>query len=196
MSAWSDRQADAAERLVGAVRRNAANTLPGTLLHRMGYRTINARHLERLTRVLGDDIEGDSTTIAREHARLALEARDAGQRLALLSGGETTVTIRGSGRGGPNAEYVLALALALDGAAGIAALAADSDGIDGSADNAGAVCFADTITRARAAGLDAEGHLANNDSHGFFAALGDLVMSGPTRTNVNDFRAILVAPEV
>ena len=146
-------------------------------------------------RVLGNDIEGDSTTIAREHARLALEVRDAGQRLALLSGGETTVTIRGSGQGGPNAEYVLALALALDGAAGIAALAADSDGIDGSADNAGAICLPDTLARARAAGLDAEGHLANNDSYGFFAALGDLVMSGPTRTNVNDFRAILVAPE-
>ena len=133
--------------------------------------------------------------MARQHARLALEALEAGQRLAILSGGETTVTIRGSGRGGPNAEYALALALALDGAAGITALAADSDGIDGSEDNAGAICLPDTLVRARAAGLDPQGHLADNDSYGFFAALGDLVMSGPTRTNVNDFRAILVAPE-
>ncbi|MDP6407414.1 MAG: glycerate kinase [Alphaproteobacteria bacterium] len=146
-------------------------------------------------RLLGDEIEGDSATVARQHARLALEAREAGQRLAILSGGETTVTVRGSGRGGPNAEYALALALALDGAAGITALAADSDGIDGSEDNAGAICLPDTLARARAAGLDPQGHLADNDSYGFFAALGDLVMSGPTRTNVNDFRVILVAPE-
>ncbi len=148
------------------------------------------------SRLLGDDIEGDSTAVARQHAGLALAARDAGQRLAILSGGETTVTIRGSGRGGPNAEYVLALALALDGADDIVALAADSDGIDGSEDNAGAICLPETLARARAAGLDPQAHLDDNDSYGFFTALGDLVMCGPTRTNVNDFRAILVDPKV
>ena len=111
----------------------------------------------------------------------------------LLSGGETTVTVRGRGRGGRNAEFLLALAVALDGAAGIHALAGDTDGIDGSEDNAGAIMAPDTLARARAAGLDARARLDDNDGYGFFAALGDLVVTGPTRTNVNDFRAILVA---
>ena len=112
--------------------------------------------------------------------------------MALISGGEVTVTVRGTGRGGPNAEYLLALALALDGAPGLHAIACDTDGIDGSEANAGAVIAPDTLARARAAGLEPERHLADNDAYGFFAALGDLVVTGPTRTNVNDFRAILV----
>ena len=111
----------------------------------------------------------------------------------LLSGGETTVTVRGpGGRGGRNSEFSLALALALDGEAGIYAIACDTDGIDGSEDNAGARVTPDTLARARAAGLDPRAHLDANDSHPFFAALDDLVVTGPTLTNVNDFRAILV----
>jgi hydroxypyruvate reductase len=112
----------------------------------------------------------------------------------LLSGGETTVTVRGRGRGGRNAEFLLGFTLALAGRPGIWALAADTDGIDGSEDNAGAVAGPDTLGRAAAAGLDAAARLADNDAYGFFAALGDLVVTGPTRTNVNDFRAILIAP--
>ena len=112
----------------------------------------------------------------------------------LLSGGEVTVTLSGAGgRGGPNTEYLLALALALDGREGLYAMACDTDGIDGSEDNAGAGIPPDTLERARAKGLDAQKFLDNHDAYGFFEALGDLVMTGPTLTNVNDFRAILLA---
>jgi hydroxypyruvate reductase len=110
----------------------------------------------------------------------------------LISGGETTVTVRGAGRGGRNGEFLLALAIALGGARGVHAIACDTDGVDGSGDNAGAVLGDDTLARAAALGLDPEAYLADNDSYGFFAALGDLVTTGPTRTNVNDFRAILI----
>src|SRR6185503_12882540 len=110
----------------------------------------------------------------------------------ILSGGETTVTIKGKGRGGRNAEFALALAIALAGKSHISAIAGDTDGIDGSEDNAGAVVGPDTLDRAMAQGLDAAAFLANNDAYSFFAALGNLVVTGPTRTNVNDFRAILV----
>jgi hydroxypyruvate reductase len=110
----------------------------------------------------------------------------------LISGGETTVTVRGSGRGGRNAEFLLALAMALDGHPGISAIAADTDGIDGSEDNAGAMLAPDSLARASALGISAKQGLAANDGYGFFAALGDLVTTGPTRTNVNDFRAILI----
>ena len=139
--------------------------------------------------VLGDALEGEARVLARDHAALALAAAPG---TVLLSGGEATVTVTGSGRGGPNAEYALALALALDGAPGIFAIACDSDGIDGTEDNAGALVTPDTGARARAAGEDAAARLAANDAYAFFAALGDLVMTGPTLTNVNDFRAILV----
>ena len=139
--------------------------------------------------VLGDALEGEARVLARDHAALALAAAPG---TVLLSGGEATVTVTGAGRGGPNAEYALALALALDGAPGIFATACDSDGIDGTEDNAGALVTPDTSVRARAAGEDAAARLAANDAYGFFAALGDLVMTGPTLTNVNDFRAILV----
>ena len=110
----------------------------------------------------------------------------------LLSGGETTVTVRGNGRGGRNAEFLLALAIALDGEPGISAIACDTDGIDGSEDNAGCVIGPDTLARATAQGLDAKLFLAKNDAYTFFSALDDLVMRGPTLTNVNDFRAIVV----
>ena len=139
--------------------------------------------------ILGDTLEGEARALAREHAQ---RARDAAPGTVLLSGGEATVTVTGEGRGGPNAEYALALASALDGAPGIFAIACDTDGIDGTEDNAGALVTPDTLARARAAGEDAATRLAANDAYGFFAGIGDLVMTGPTLTNVNDFRAILV----
>ena len=146
--------------------------------------------------MLGDRIEGEARAVAAEHAWRAVALRDAGRRAVILSGGELTVTIRGRGRGGPNQEYALALAIALNGAAGIAALAADTDGTDGgggaAADPAGAVVDPGTLPRAAALGLDPAQFLADNDSTGFFEQIGDLVVTGPTCTNVNDFRAIVV----
>jgi glycerate 2-kinase len=146
--------------------------------------------------LLGDRLEGEAREVAVSHARLACELQLQDRRTAILSGGELTVTLRGNGRGGPNQEYALALALALGGASGIAALAADTDGTDGGAGNpddpAGAFVDHTTLMRARALGLDPAAFLANNDSTGFFEALGDLLITGPTRTNVTDFRAILV----
>jgi hydroxypyruvate reductase len=146
--------------------------------------------------ILGDALEGEAREVAKVLAGIALQARRHGQPApppcVLLSGGETTVTVRGKGRGGRNAEFLLALALHLNGAVGISALAADTDGIDGSEDNAGAIVTPDTLARARAKGLDARAVLGDNDGYGFFEALGDLVITGPTLTNVNDFRAILI----
>ena len=139
--------------------------------------------------MVGDAIEGEAREVAAEQARRAL-GTPPGQ--VLLSGGETTVTVRGGGRGGRNCEYLLALALALDGDPGIWAIACDTDGIDGTENNAGAFLSPDTLARAAAMGLDAKAHLSNNHGYGFFSALGDLVVTGPTFTNVNDFRAILV----
>ena len=146
--------------------------------------------------LVSDQVVGDARDAARQHARLVRTVLDRSGPVAppcvLLSGGETTVTVRGSGRGGRNGEFLLALSTELDGAPGVHAIACDTDGIDGTADNAGCIMTSDTLARARAAGLDATTALATNDSHGFFDALGDLVLTGPTRTNVNDFRAILV----
>lgn len=146
--------------------------------------------------ILGDSLEGEARDVARAHAKLALEARRKNQKLAILSGGELTVTVKGNGAGGPNQEYALGLALALDGAPGISALAGDTDGIDGGGGNAGdpagAYVFPDTLARAAAINLNAATFLANNDSTGFFRPLGDLILCGPTQTNVNDFRVILV----
>ncbi|WP_119421739.1 glycerate kinase type-2 family protein [Desertibaculum subflavum] len=142
--------------------------------------------------LLGDALEGEARELGRAHAGLALKAAAAGRRVAILSGGETTVTVRGRGRGGRNSEYLLGLTLALSEAVGIHALAADTDGIDGSEDNAGAFAAPDTLARARARGIDPAARLAENDAYGVFAVLGDLLVTGPTRTNVNDFRAILV----
>jgi glycerate 2-kinase len=154
--------------------------------------------------VLSDAIEGEAREVALVHAGIARQA--VSDRLligdkplplpaVILSGGETTVTVRGPGRGGPNTEFILALAVALRGHARIHALAVDTDGIDGTEDNAGAVCGPDTLASARASGIDLAAHLADNNSYDAFAALGDLVTTGPTRTNVNDFRAILILPE-
>jgi glycerate 2-kinase len=143
---------------------------------------------------LGDSIEGEARDVARAQAALARSRAASGPRpCVLLSGGETTVTVRGSGSGGRNTEFLLALGLALDGAPGIHALAADTDGIDGSEDNAGALLTQDFLLRCERAGLDPAARLADNDAFRVFDALGDLVVTGPTLTNVNDFRAILIA---
>ncbi len=146
--------------------------------------------------VLSDRLQGEAREVAAEHARLARDAAVAGRRMAILSGGELTVTLRGGGRGGPNQEYALALAIHLDGAKGIAALAADTDGTDGGRgqpdDPAGAFVDDTTLARAGAAGLDPAAFLADNDSTGFFNGIGDLFMPGPTFTNVTDFRAIVI----
>jgi hydroxypyruvate reductase len=149
-------------------------------------------------RILGDAIEGEARAVAAEQAWLAMAVTEGGNALkppaVLLSGGETTVTVRGRGRGGRNAEYLLALAIALKGRHGVHAIACDTDGIDGSEDNAGAVINPTTLERARAMGMDPRKFLDDNDAYSFFAALGDLVVTGPTLTNVNDFRAVLVLP--
>ena len=143
--------------------------------------------------MLGDALEGEAREVATQMARQAIAARSTVPVL-LLSGGELTVTRKGSGIGGPNAEFCLALAIALQGAPGIHAIACDTDGVDGAAEVAGAVIGPDTLAKAKGAGIDPAAALANNDAHGFFAAIGDQVVTGPTLTNVNDFRAILVLP--
>jgi glycerate 2-kinase len=146
--------------------------------------------------ILGDRIEGEAREVAKALAGIALSCKHHGLPVkppcVLLSGGETTVTVRGSGRGGRNAEFQLALALALQGQEGIHAIACDTDGIDGSEDNAGAQINPTTLMRAKAQGMDARARLMDNDAYGFFAALDDLVVTGPTLTNINDFRAILI----
>jgi glycerate 2-kinase len=165
--------------------------------------------------ILGDHVTGESREVAKVYAALAKEvshnplawkahgyylpghASPIGKRgvvrgVALISGGETTVTVRGEGRGGRNVEFLLSLAIELDGMEKVSALAADTDGIDGAADNAGALITPDTLARAKGNGIDAKQYLANNDGHGFFEALGDQIITGATLTNVNDFRVILI----
>jgi len=146
--------------------------------------------------VLGDRLQGEAREVAAEHARLARDYAAAGRHLAILSGGELTVTLKGGGRGGPNQEYALALAIHLAGEKGVAAMAADTDGTDGGRgrpdDPAGAFIDETTLKRAKGLGLDPAAFLADNDSTGFFNAIGDLFIPGPTFTNVTDFRAIVV----
>ncbi|NQV54632.1 MAG: DUF4147 domain-containing protein, partial [Rhodospirillales bacterium] len=140
--------------------------------------------------ILGLGLEGEAKDMAKE---LAAHLGEFGERpVVLLSGGEATVTVTGGGAGGPNGEFLLALALELQGAKGVFAIACDTDGIDGSQDNAGAYITPDTLARAKAIGIDAGDYLGRNDSYGFFNSLGDLIVTGPTYTNVNDFRAILL----
>ncbi len=145
---------------------------------------------------LGADLEGEVRNVAADHAQLALRARAQGKRVAIVSGGELTVTVRGNGHGGPNQEYALALAGLLKDTSGIAVLAGDTDGADGGAgsatDPAGAMIDQDTFAKMRSLGLDAGAYLDNNDATAFFAATGDLLLTGPTLTNVNDIRVILV----
>jgi len=146
--------------------------------------------------LLGDSIEGEARDVGKVMAAIALQVKRHGQPVAascvLLSGGETTVTVRGNGRGGRNVEFLLSLAVALDGAAGIHAVAGDTDGVDGLEEIAGALATPDTLSRAWAKGIRPRDSLDNNDGHGFFEALGDSLITGPTLTNVNDFRAILI----
>lgn len=146
--------------------------------------------------VLGDSVTGEASEVAKVYAALARQIRRYGEPfqppVALISGGECTVTVRGSGRGGRCSEFLLSLALELEGMPDTYALACDTDGIDGSEDNAGAVATPDSLARAGEAGISAKKLLANNDGYSFFEALNDLVVTGPTRTNVNDFRAILL----
>lgn len=146
--------------------------------------------------ILGDAIEGEAKEVGTVLAGIARQVALHGQPVAapcvLLSGGETTVTVRGTGRGGRNVECLLACAVSLAGLPKVHALMGDTDGVDGIEETAGAIIGPDTLERGRAAGLKARDALANNDGHGFFAAVGDAVITGPTRTNVNDFRAILI----
>jgi len=145
--------------------------------------------------MLGDNLEGEARELGAQHARQALGlVRTGGRPTVVLSGGETTVTVRGKGRGGRNVEYLLAEAIAANGAPGIWGLAADTDGVDGAEEIAGAVFTPDTLARARSKGRNPQAMLDDNDGHGFFGMLGDSLVTGPTRTNVNDFRATLIAP--
>jgi glycerate 2-kinase len=146
--------------------------------------------------ILGDAIEGEAREVGKVMAGIARQAARHGQPApppcVLISGGETTVTVRGNGRGGRNVEFLLSLVVELDGLAGVYALAGDTDGVDGAEEVAGALITPDTIARAAARGVHAKERLANNDGHGFFEVLGDQIVTGPTLTNVNDFRAILI----
>jgi glycerate 2-kinase len=146
--------------------------------------------------ILGDSIEGESRDVALVHAGIARQCAMRGQPqeppCVLISGGETTITLKGKGKGGRNTEFLLALAIALDGLEGIYALAGDTDGVDGSEDNAGALIDPDTLARASKAGLNAKAMLADNDPYTFFKGIGDLLETGPTMTNVNDLRCILI----
>lgn len=146
--------------------------------------------------VLGDTVTGEATEVAKVYAALVREIRDYQQPfkppVALISGGECTVTVRGNGRGGRCVEFLTSLAVELNGLPDVFALAADTDGIDGTEDNAGALLFPDTVARATDKGISAQKMLANNDGYSYFEALGDLLVTGPTRTNVNDYRVILV----
>ena len=147
-------------------------------------------------RRLGDSVEGEAREVAIRQAdealRIKAQWKQGDPPILLLSGGELTVTKTGNGIGGPNAEFCLALAIALKGAAGIHAIACDTDGVDGAAEIAGAIIGPSTLGKAKALGMAATDHLANNDAHSFFAAIKDQVVTGPTLTNVNDFRAILI----
>ena len=146
--------------------------------------------------ILGDSIEGEAKDVGKVLGAIALQVAERRQPFAppcvLLSGGETTVTVRGGGRGGRNVEFLLALAIGLDGRPGIHALAADTDGVDGQEEIAGALLAPDSLARAWALGMRPKDRLADNDGHGFFQALGDSLVTGPTLTNVNDFRVILI----
>jgi hydroxypyruvate reductase len=150
--------------------------------------------------ILGDSIEGEAREVAKVMAGIALQTARHGQPApppcVLLSGGETTVTVRGRGRGGRNVEFLLALAVELQGLPDVFAIAGDTDGIDGSEENAGAIVTPDTLERAAALGISAKARLADNDGHGFFEALGDQLVTGPTLTNVNDFRALLITGQL
>ena len=155
-----------------------------------------AREAGLTPHILGDSLEGEARDLGKALAGITRQVRMYGQPFTppcvLLSGGETTVTLRGTGRGGRNVEFLLSLAVALDGLPGVHAIAGDTDGVDGAEEIAGALLSPDTVARAWALGINPRASLDNNDGHGFFQALGDSVVTGPTLTNVNDFRAIVI----
>jgi hydroxypyruvate reductase len=186
LKAGDPKLANSSYKIVAAPR--ASIEAAAAIARGLGYRVIT----------LGDDLEGEARDVARKHAEMAIEAKRKHEKVAIMSGGELTVTVRGDGSGGPNQEYALGLAIALDATPGISGLAGDTDGIDGggghAGDPAGAIVFSDTLKRSAAANLNAAKFLGNNDSTGFFRPLGDLILCGPTQTNVNDFRVILVDP--
>jgi glycerate 2-kinase len=204
----------APQKVVDHLRRGAAGEIPETpkpgdkIFSRVESRVIataqqslqaGAAYLQErgfATAVLGDSVTGEATEVAKVYAALARQIRAFGEPfkapVALISGGECTVTVKGNGQGGRCTEFLLSLALELEGTADIHALAADTDGIDGSEDNAGAVLGPDSLTRAEAAGVTSKKLAENNDAYNFFKSLGDLVQTGPTRTNVNDYRVILL----
>src|SRR5256714_5979588 len=157
---------------------------------------IVARDASMPAYIMGDRLEGEARDVGTVMGGISLQVADRRQPFrppcVLISGGETTVTVKGNGRGGRNVEFLLSLAVALRGHPNIYAIAGDTDGIDGREAIAGAVVTPDTPSRARAKGIDPSASLSNNDGHGFFSALGDSVVTGPTLTNVNDFRAILI----
>jgi hydroxypyruvate reductase len=167
-----------------------------TAQHMLDAVAAAARNAGYAPLILSSSMEGEAREVGIVHAGIARQVAIYGQPLrppcVILSGGETTVTVRGNGRGGRNVEFLLSLAIALQGQARVHALAVDTDGIDGTEDNAGALVGPDTLARAASAGIDAKALLANNDGYTLFERLGDLVVTGPTRTNVNDLRAILV----
>jgi glycerate 2-kinase len=173
-----------------------SHSVVATAQHALDAASEMARDAGIASYILSDCIEGEARDIGLMHAALARQIAQRNQPFeapcVLISGGETTVTVRGKGRGGRNAEFLLSFAVAMDGNPSVHAIACDTDGIDGSEDNAGAVYAPDSVKRAEQQSLRAVAMLDNNDGYGFFSALDDLVVSGPTRTNVNDFRAILV----
>ena len=155
-----------------------------------------AREAGYAAHILGDSLEGEAKDLGKALAGIAQQICERGQPFSppcvMLSGGETTVTLRGKGRGGRNVECLLSQAIALNGREGVYGLAGDTDGVDGAEDIAGAIITPDTLSRAWSAGMNPADELANNNGHGFFGRLGDSVITGPTRTNVNDFRALLI----
>jgi glycerate 2-kinase len=175
---------------------NVSNRLVATPQMSLEAAAKVARNAGLPAMILGDAIQGEARDVGIVHAGIARQCGDWGQPLeipcVLISGGETTVTVRGGGKGGRNAEFLLSLGIAAEGRNGIWALAADTDGIDGSENNAGALLTPDTLSRAKHAGVDVKMRLAGNDAYTVFAGLNDLVVTGPTLTNVNDFRAIVV----
>ena len=175
---------------------NVTNSLVATPQKSLEAAARIARDAGLSSVILGNAIEGEARDVGIVHAGIARQCGDWGQPLeipcVLISGGETTVTVRGNGRGGRNAEFLLSLGIAADGRNGLWALAADTDGIDGSEDNAGAILAPDTLQRAKLADIDVKTRLADNDAYSVFATLNDLVMTGPTLTNVNDFRTVLI----
>lgn len=177
---------------------NVTNVLAATPLQSMQAAADFARKNGVEPIILSDAIEGESSEVGKVLAGVALSVKAHGLPISapavILTGGETTVTIKGNGSGGPNAEMTLSAALTLQGEAGIWAMGCDTDGVDGARDIAGAIAGPDTLTKAVSNGLDAREALSNNDAHNFFEALGDGVVTGPTHTNVNDLRAFLVLP--